>query len=251
MRKEILAGNWKMHKNALESVEFAQKLADRVVDLDDREVLICPTFVSLVDVKKVIEGTCIKIGAQNVYFENEGAFTGEISAGMLSAIGCDYVIVGHSERRTIFKEDDFLINKKLQSVLKNNMRPILCVGETLPEREEGILFAVVERQLRCGLLNVTEDDLEQIVIAYEPVWAIGTGKVATKEQAEEMHKHIRNYLSLLYDKTTADSIRIQYGGSVKPDNISELMNQENIDGALVGGASLDVESFSKIVLYNR
>jgi len=251
MRIKIIAGNWKMNKDLEESVDLAGKLADNLAGLEDREVLLCPPFVNLKSVKDVIEGSGIKLGAQNVHFEREGAFTGEISPRMLKAVGCEYVIIGHSERRAVFNEDDGFINKKLRAVLKEGMSLIFCVGETLYEREAGILFPVVERQLKKGLHHVSLEDVKKVVIAYEPVWAIGTGKVATTEQAEEMHKFIRGLLRRMYDDETADSIRIQYGGSVKPDNISGLMAEPDIDGALVGGASLDADSFTRIVLYDK
>jgi len=251
MRRKIIAANWKMNKNINESIDFANKLAKNLSELNDRDVIICPPFVNLQAIKSIIEKTPIKIGAQNIHFEKNGAFTGEISADMLKSIACDYVIVGHSERRTLFGEDDRMINLKIKTVFENGMIPIFCIGETLEERESGILLAVVERQLKVGLAGISGSFIEKIVIAYEPVWAIGTGKVASNEQAQEMHRFIRDTIVKMYNNEFANSIRIQYGGSVKPDNVSGLMAESDIDGALVGGASLDPESFTRIVLYDR
>ena len=236
-----------MNKNIDESYDLSRKLVESLSDIKDKEVVLCPPFVNLQSVKGVLEGSDIKLGAQNVYFKESGAYTGEISPEMLKAVGCEYVIVGHSERREYFKEEDNLINAKIKAVLQSGMKPIFCIGETLEERESGILFAVVERQLRIGLLDISEDLLDKIVIAYEPVWAIGTGKVATNEQAQEMHELIRGNISSFYNETIAQNIRIQYGGSMKPENARELLACPDIDGGLIGGASLEAGSFEGII----
>lgn len=248
MRKKIIAGNWKMNYNLQQSVVFIQQLKEEVIKKERNcDIIICPNFTVLSEAKKIIKDTPIKLGAQNIYFEESGAFTGETSADMIKSTGCDYVIIGHSERRTIFKESDEIIKKKLKQALKNDLKPIFCVGETLEERDNGITNDVVKNQIEIGLDNISAEELQNIIIAYEPVWAIGTGKNATPEQAQEVHSFIRNLLSAEYGLILADKIIIQYGGSVKPDNAKDLLSQPDIDGALVGGACLKVDSFIGII----
>jgi len=247
MRKSLIAGNWKMYKTPKESVEFVKGLKGAIKTYSDRDILVCPPFTSLIPVFDELKGTSIKLGAQNVFFEDEGAFTGEISPKMLKEIGVEYVICGHSERRNIFGETDEIINKKVKKTVSAGMTAILCVGEKLEEREKGETFNVIKRQVERCLDGIKET--EGIVIAYEPVWAIGTGKNATPEQAEEVHSFIRGIIERHYGKNSAEDIIILYGGSVKPENIDSLMAQKNIDGALVGGASLKLDSFLRIVDY--
>ena len=249
MRKPIIAGNWKMNKTNKEAVALAKELKKSLKGIKNREIVVCPPFTALSDVAKELKGSNIGLGAQNAYCEEQGAFTGEVSVSMLKEIGVKYVIIGHSERREHFKETNELINKKVKNALKNGLKPILCVGEKLLEREAGETERIVENHISNGLKSLTKKDVLNCVIAYEPVWAIGTGRTATPEQAEEVHVFIRKLLEKMFDKETAGKVRIQYGGSVKPDNIKELMAKENIDGALVGGASLDANSFTKIVRF--
>ncbi len=244
MRKIIIAGNWKMNKTVSEAVSLVKELKGLVKDIKDREIVVCPSFTSLVSVAAEIKSSNISLGAQNMHFEKKGTFTGEISPLMLKDI-VDYVIIGHSERRHVFGEDDSLINKKVKSALENKLKPIFCVGETLEEREAGKTEKIVMGQIKNGLNGVK--DIKNVVIAYEPVWAIGTGKTATPEQAEEVHSFIRGLLKEIFNEKVADEMRILYGGSVKPDNIKGLISKENIDGALVGGASLDAKSFFEVV----
>ncbi|ADY73235.1 triosephosphate isomerase [Desulfurobacterium thermolithotrophum DSM 11699] len=248
MRRFLIAGNWKMHKTVSEAIELVRELKNLVKDVSDRDILICPPFTALYPVSKELEGSNITLGGQNMYFEEQGAFTGEISPLMLKSVGCSYVILGHSERRHIFGESDELINKKVLSSINHGLIPILCVGELLEERENGKTKEVVEEQIREGLKNVNKD--AEFVIAYEPVWAIGTGKTATPELAEEVHLFIREVLSDMFGNEKASSVKILYGGSVKPENAAGLLKMENIDGALVGGASLKAESFAKIVKFD-
>ena len=245
MRRLLIAGNWKMHKTVQEAVELVRELKELVSDVKDRDILVCPPFTALYAVSRELEGSNIALGAQNMFYEEKGAFTGEISPLMVKDVGCSYVILGHSERRHIFGETDELINKKVLSAVNHGLIPILCVGETLQEREEGKTKDVIERQVKEGLKGLNETS--EFVIAYEPVWAIGTGKTATPELAEKVHSFIREILAEMFGKEKADSIRILYGGSVKPENAAGLMSQPNIDGSLVGGASLKAESFAKIV----
>lgn len=240
-----------MNKNVTESLELVKDLRFKLADVSDVEVVVCPPFTALYSVYQFLKGSNIKVGAQNCYFEKKGAFTGEVSPSMLKEAGCTYVILGHSERRQIFKESDELINRKIRAVLSEEMLPILCCGETLEEREKNVTNEVIKRQLTGGLKGFTEDEMLKMVIAYEPVWAIGTGKTASKEQAQEVHKFIRDLISKLYSQKTADAVRIQYGGSVKPDNVSILMNEPDIDGALVGGAALEADSFVKLVKFEK
>ena len=245
MRKPIIAGNWKMFKTPVEAVKLVQELKDLLKN-PQAEVVLCPPFVDLPAVIEALKDSGIKAGAQNMHWEAEGAYTGEISPRMLAALGCTYVIIGHSERRQYFRETDETVNKKVRAAFAHGLRPILCVGETLAEREAGITESLVEGQVRKGLEQVTREDAKNLVIAYEPVWAIGTGKTASAADAEKVISHIRRVLNDLFGEETGAQIRIQYGGSVKPENIKELMEQPNIDGALVGGASLKADSFSKI-----
>jgi len=249
MKKYLIAGNWKMNKTTGEAVELAQKLVESLKDVKDRDILICPTFTSLYSVHQVIKGTNIKLGAQDVFYENSGAFTGEISPIMLKDVGCEYVIIGHSERRHIIGERDELINKKVKAAINNGLKVILCVGELLEEREAGKTLEVVKIQLEKGLNGVSKEEMKNVVIAYEPVWAIGTGKTAKPEDAQEVHAYIRELLSKLYSKEIANETIIQYGGSVKASNIDSLMAMQDIDGALVGGASLVAEEFTRIVKF--
>ncbi|MBF1135545.1 MAG: triose-phosphate isomerase [[Eubacterium] sulci] len=247
MRIPLIAGNWKMYKTTAEAKAFAEEFSKLYKDTDVRAA-ICAPFTQLVALKEAFAGTNVKLGAQNVHFEDEGAFTGEISVEMLKEIGVDYCIIGHSERREYFAETDETVNLKLKKLFSSSeIIPILCVGENLSEREAGNAFDVVERQLKADLEGIDKADVSKLVIAYEPIWAIGTGKTATPEQAGEMCAHIRNIVEKLYDEDTCDSVIIQYGGSVKPENASEIMNMDEIDGALVGGASLDASKFIKIV----
>lgn len=247
IRIPLIAGNWKMYKTTAEAKAFAEEFTKLYKDTDVRAA-ICAPFTQLVALKEAFAGTNVKLGAQNVHFEDEGAFTGEISVEMLKEIGVDYCIIGHSERREYFAETDETVNLKLKKLFSSSeIIPILCVGENLSEREAGNAFDVVEGQLKADLEGIDKADVSKLVIAYEPIWAIGTGKTATPEQAGEMCAHIRNIVEKLYDEDTCDSVIIQYGGSVKPENASEIMNMDEIDGALVGGASLDASKFIKIV----
>jgi triosephosphate isomerase len=246
-RRPLIAGNWKMHLTLSEAVHLAQAIAEASGDCPDRDVLVAPAFTALSAVCNAVKGSTLLVGAQNVAWETHGAYTGEISPAMLSDIGIAWAIIGHSERRQLFGEDDAMINRRVQGALTNNIHPILCIGETLAEREAGHTFAVLEQQVRKGLDQVTNAQMTDLVLAYEPVWAIGTGKTATKEQAQEVHAFIRHLLTGMYEKSVADATRILYGGSVKPDNINDLMAQPDIDGALVGGAALKAESFARIV----
>lgn len=249
MRKSLLAGNWKMFKTADEAASFAKDLSARVSDVRDRDILICPPYVYLQLVVNAFSGSPVKIGAQNVFWEDQGAFTGEISAPMLRSLDVSAGIIGHSERRQYFSETDETVNRRLKACLRAELLPIVCVGETLGEREAGKTIQVVKTQLSGGLNGLQAVDAGRIVIAYEPVWAIGTGKTATPEIAQEVHAAIRSHLAGLFGKDAAEDIRILYGGSVKADNIDALMAKADIDGALVGGASLDASSFERIIRY--
>lgn len=248
MRKSIIAGNWKMNFNKEETIDFTKELL-KLNNNSNGEVVLCVPFTSISTVDELIKDSNIKLGAQNMYFEDSGAYTGEISGSMLKSYGVEYVIIGHSERREFFKETDEIVNKKVLKTLESDLKPILCVGESLEEREGERHFEVVKNQLEKDLTGISEDKLENIVIAYEPIWAIGTGKSASSDDAEEMCKYIRNVIKDLYSEDISDKIRIQYGGSVKPNTIDELMKKENIDGALVGGASLVPEDFVRIISY--
>ena len=245
MRKPIIAGNWKMHKTIAEALEFVNEVKDRVNN-DKVEAVICAPFTLLKDLKQATKGTNIKIGAQNMHFEEKGAFTGEISPLMLKELDMDYVVIGHSERRQYFNETDETVNKKVLKALEVGIDPILCVGETLEEREAGNTKDVCKVQVEKALENVSKEDLAKVVIAYEPVWAIGTGKTATSEDANDVIAYIREVVANLYGEL-ANEVRIQYGGSVKPSNVAEIMNQSYIDGALVGGASLEANDYVELV----
>lgn len=251
MRRPLIAANWKMYKTSDETKQFIDRFVHLVKDIKDRDIVLCPPFTSLYLASQLLKDTNIKLGAQNMYTEEKGAFTGEISPIMLKDLNCEYVILGHSERRKYFNETDEFINKKVLSALNYGLTPIVCVGETLQEREENKTFEVLEYQVRHSLANLKDEQPQKIVIAYEPVWAIGTGKNATPQQAEEAQSFIREKYSQMYGKENAQKIRILYGGSIKPENFKEIMAQENVDGGLVGGASLDPESFSKIVLFDK
>jgi triosephosphate isomerase len=246
-RKKLIAGNWKMNKTSADGVALAREIVAAVGKQSDVEVVICPPFTAIESVGRVLEGSNVKLGAQNMHFEASGAFTGEISAPMLRAIFATHVILGHSERRTLFGETDESVNKKITAALKNQLRPIFCVGETLAEREAAATLKVVQTQVERGLEGVSKDQAASIVIAYEPVWAIGTGKVATTEQAQEVHAFIRGLLTNLFTEPVAQKIRILYGGSMKPANAPELLAQKDIDGGLIGGASLESRSFVELV----
>jgi len=249
MRKPIIAGNWKMYKTINEAIDLANGLKRELFKLDftSVDVVLCPVFTALSEVAEVLNETDIGLGAQDVYWLDEGAFTGEVSALMLKDAGCQYVIIGHSERRQFFGETNETVNNKIKASLKHELTPIVCVGENLQEREANNTFKVIQNHLAGSLAGVSAQDLLKTVIAYEPVWAIGTGKTATPQQAQEVHKYIRDLLRQMYGEEVAESIRIQYGGSVKPENIAELISKPDVDGALVGGASLKVDSFSAIV----
>lgn len=249
MRKTIIAGNWKMYKTIGQAIELANGLKRELFSVNgsDIDVVICPVYTALSEVAEVAANSNIGVGAQDCYWQDEGAFTGEISCPMIKDAGCQYVIIGHSERRQFFGETNDTVNKKLKAVLGHGLTPIVCVGESLAEREASRTFAVIEDHVRNGLAGITAEQAKKTVVAYEPVWAIGTGKVATPQQAQEVHAYIRDLLVKMFDKETAAQMRIQYGGSVKPDNIEELMRQTDVDGALVGGASLKVDSFADIV----
>lgn len=246
MRVPFIAGNWKMFKTKAEAAAFAEEFKALYQGTDVRAA-ICAPFTDLETLVEAFRGTGIGVGAQNVHYADEGAFTGEISTGMLEELGVDYCIVGHSERRQYFAETDETVNQKLKKLLTGPIRPIMCVGESLEQRDAGELFDVVRRQLTAGLSEIPAEDMKRVVIAYEPIWAIGTGRTATPEQAEEMCAFIRQVLIELYDEDTADEVILQYGGSVKPANATEIMNMDEIDGALVGGASLKPADFMAII----
>jgi triosephosphate isomerase (TIM) len=246
-RRPIIAGNWKMNKTTVEARELASKLIPLIAGVKERDIVLAPPFTALQSVAGVIKGTAIALSAQNLHWEDKGAFTGEISAEMLLDLGCKYVIIGHSERRQFFSETDETVNKKLRQALNKGLLPIVCVGETLKEREAGKANDVIERQITGALKNVTAAEMQKVTIAYEPVWAIGTGKTATPDQANEIHSFIRKKGEIAYGKEIASALRIQYGGSVTPENVSTLMAMPDIDGALVGGASLKPESFAALV----
>jgi triosephosphate isomerase len=246
VRKAIVAGNWKMHKSVGEAIDLAADVKRRLEERDDVEVILCPPFTALKSVGDLVRYSNVSLGAQNLHWEQQGAYTGEISATMLRDLACDYGIVGHSERRTLFNETDEGVQRKTLALLEAGIRPIVCVGETLEEREAGRTEEVVRSQIENGL-GPLADRLEGVVIAYEPVWAIGTGKTASAEQAQEMHAVIRALIRELAGDGIADAMRIQYGGSVKPSNAAEIFMQPDVDGGLIGGASLDAESFVGIV----
>ena len=248
-RTPLIAGNWKMYKTNAEAVDTAGRLVELVADTSDVDIMIAPILTAIDPVSRVVKGSRVGLGAQNLYWEKEGAYTGEISADMLVSAGCRYVIIGHSERRQYFGETDETVNQKISATIAANLIPVFCIGETEAERESGNTFSVLDKQVKDGLKEKVVEDLGSLVIAYEPVWAIGTGKTATSDQAQETHKYIRSLVDSVIGTALADSVRILYGGSVKPANVAELMAMPDIDGALVGGASLDAESFSRIVKF--
>jgi len=249
-RTPLIAGNWKMYKTGPEAVKTARDLARLCSDVQDVEVMIAPTFLCLPMVSEVVKDTNVKLGAQNLYYEKQGAFTGEISADMLKVAGVEYVIIGHSERRQYFGETDTLVCRKIKAAIEVGLKPVLCVGETENQRDEEKTFQVLDKQVSDGLKGSSSDELEGLVLAYEPVWAIGTGNTASADQVEEVHQYLRSLLEKLFSKGFAESTRILYGGSVKPANAKELMGIKDVDGALVGGASLDADEFFKIIKYD-
>ena len=248
MRKPVIIGNWKMNKDLEEAKILVKEIISEKLD-NNVEKVVCVPFVYVTEVRKLLEGTDVGLGVQNMFFETKGAFTGEISPVMLKSCGVSYVILGHSERRTIFNETDEMINKKVKSALQNDLIPILCCGETLEERNSRLEKEIVEKQIRNALDGISKTDIEKVIIAYEPIWAIGTGLTASSDDAENMIKFIRDILADIYENLSVN-VRIQYGGSVKPDNIKDLMQKENVDGALVGGACLESTSFCELINYN-
>jgi triosephosphate isomerase (TIM) len=247
-RKPLIAGNWKMNKTGAEAVDSVHRVARAVVDVTALEVMVAPPFTALAAVAEAVRDTPLAVGAQNLFWEPSGAYTGEISAAMLVAAGCRYAIVGHSERRQFFGETDAIVNRKIEAATAVGLRPVMCVGETETEREDARTFSVLDKQLQKGLCGFSAAALADLVIAYEPVWAIGTGKTATSAQAQEVHAFLRSLLGKVYGPKMARAVRILYGGSAKPDNIVELMSCPDVDGALVGGASLDAATFSAMIL---
>jgi triosephosphate isomerase (TIM) len=247
LRKKLIAGNWKMNRTSADAVQLVKDIVAAAGKEHNVEVVVCPPFTALESVGHVLEGSAIKLGAQNMHPEPSGAYTGEISADMLRSLFANYVILGHSERRTYFKETDAFVNQKVLAAIKNQLKPILCVGETLQERESGATLKVVKTQVEQGLQGVKAEVATTLVVAYEPVWAIGTGKVATTAQAQEVHAAIRGYLTALFGESVAQKIRILYGGSMKPANAPELLAQPDIDGGLIGGASLEARSFLDLI----
>lgn len=251
MRKPIIAGNWKMHKNAAEGAALVTELKESLAGVTDVEVVVCPPFTTLGQAVQKAKGSNIKVGAQNMHWQESGAYTGEISPVMLIELGVDFVIIGHSERRQYFNETDETVNKKLHAAFAHGLTPIVCVGETLAQKEAGSTEQVVGDQIKEGLQGLNEAQAAQLVLAYEPIWAIGTGKTASSTDAEKVIAHIRAALAGMYGSSVAEQVRIQYGGSVKPNNVKDLMEQPNVDGALVGGAALVADSFAAIVKFNN
>ena len=247
MRRKVIAGNWKMNNDLSQSQNLVSSVLNGLQSKPNCDVIICPSFTSLSEISNLVKNTSIKLGAQNMHFEDSGAFTGEVSASMLKSVGCEYVILGHSERRNIFGESDEMINKKILKALEAGLKPVFCVGELLEQREAGTTKDVVKKQVESGLKDVHPSKINDIIIAYEPVWAIGTGKTATSAQAQEVHEFIRSLVEKLFSSEAAGKIIIQYGGSVKPENSGELLSQKDIDGALVGGACLKADSFLSII----
>ena len=250
MRKKVIAGNWKMNMLPNETIQFIEELTPLVKDTEN-EVILCVPYIDLFYALLTAQNTNIKIGAQNMHFEESGAYTGEVSGKMLKSINVEYVIIGHSERRQYFNETDESVNKKVKAAFENGLKPIVCVGETLEQREAGKVEEIITNQTKLALEGLTNEQVENTIIAYEPIWAIGTGKTATKEDANDAVKAIRNKIAEIYGQNVADRVIIQYGGSVKSSNAKELFSMSDIDGALVGGASLKSEEFSKIVNYNK
>jgi triosephosphate isomerase (TIM) len=248
MRRKVIAGNWKMNNDLKETQNLLSKLTSGLsMDNLNCDVIVCPPFTSLFEAYTLLKDTKVKLGAQNMYFESSGAFTGEISAVMLKSVGCEFVILGHSERRTIFGETDEYINNKIRKADESGLKPIFCIGELLEEREAGITEKIIANQIKYGLKDISAEEMGNMIIAYEPVWAIGTGKTASPEQAQEVHKFIRGLINDKYGASVSDKIVIQYGGSVNNKNARELLSQQDIDGALVGGASLKADSFIDII----
>jgi len=249
MRKPIIAGNWKMYKTPSEAMRLVKEFREELKGIIDRDIVIIPPFTAIYPCSSILEGSNIAIGAQDMYWEEEGAFTGEISPLMLKDCNCSFCIIGHSERRCNFAETDETVNKKLKSALRHSITPICCIGETLKQRESGETFRIIESQVRADFDGLTREQMSEIIIAYEPIWAIGTGHTATPEQANDVHAFIRRILAEIFDDNLSHHIRIQYGGSVKPENCDDLMAQPDIDGALVGGASLKKDTFARIVRF--
>ena len=248
-RRPLIAGNWKMYKTPQEAADTAKQLVEQVREVADVDIMIAPPFTALESVSRVIKNSPVALGAQNLYWEDEGAYTGEISAPMLKSAGCQYAIIGHSERRQYFGETDKTVNQKIQAAIQVGLKPVFCIGETEQEREAEQTLSVLDKQVRKGLERLLPEQLDTLIIAYEPVWAIGTGKTATEDQAQEVHQFIRSLIEKSFGNDLSKSIRILYGGSVKPDNILNLMAMPDIDGALVGGASLSADSFSRIIKF--
>jgi len=248
-RIPLIAGNWKMYKTCPEAVSAAEKLVDLIPDGLNVDVMIAPAFTALFPVADVVRGSKVALGAQNLYWESEGAYTGEVSAAMIQSAGCSHVIIGHSERRQFFGETDETVNRKIRAAVDNGLVPVMCIGETESQRDAGETFAVLDKQVKMGLEDFFLTDLDRLVVAYEPVWAIGTGKTATSAQAQEAHQYVRGLIEKGFGSELASGLRILYGGSVKPANVHELMDQPDVDGALVGGASLDPDTFIQIVIY--
>ena len=247
MRRKVIAGNWKMNNDITESQKLVSGIISGLGNDKHCDVILCPPFTSLSEVNSLIKNTQIKLGAQNMFYEDNGAFTGEVSANMLKSVGCEYVILGHSERRTIFGENDETINKKNKKAIKSGLKVIFCIGESLYQRENGTTNEIVKSQIFKGLEGITSEEMKSVIIAYEPIWAIGTGKTATPAQAQEVHLFIRELVAEIYSFSVSENLIIQYGGSVKPDNAKELLSQKDIDGALVGGACLKADSFLSII----
>ncbi len=251
MRNTVIAGNWKMNKSIAEAVALVNELKARLTDVSDVTVVVCPTFLCVKTVADELKNTNIHVGAQNMHWETSGAFTGEVSAEMLLEAGAEYVIIGHSERRQYFGETNETVNKKVKKALDAGLKPIVCVGEMLEDREAGNTEKVVDDHVTNGLAGISADDMKNVIIAYEPVWAIGTGKTATPEQAQEVHAFIRRRIAEIWDEETAEAVVIQYGGSMKPENVKELLAQKDIDGGLIGGAALKADSFEALAKFNK
>ena len=247
MRRKIIAGNWKMNNDLAATQNLISNLLKSLTGNEKCDIIVCPPFTSLSEASTQLKNSAVKLGAQNMYFENDGAFTGEISAQMLKSTGCEFVILGHSERRAIFNESDSLINKKIKKAISTGLKAIFCVGETLEQREKGITKDIIKTQITEGLKDISAGEVKSLIVAYEPVWAIGTGRNATPEQAQEVHEFIRSLIKEKYSEGIANSLIIQYGGSVKPENAKDLLSRKDIDGALVGGASLKADSFLGII----
>lgn len=246
-RKIVIAGNWKMNKTGAEGKTFVEEFIPKVKDINNVEIVVCPTYTALEAVVEAAKGSNVKVGSQNIHWAESGAFTGEISAEMLKAIGVEYVIIGHSERRQYFGETDATVNQRIKAALAANLTTMFCIGEVLEDRESGNTNSILDVQIRNGLVDISDSDMDSIIVAYEPVWAIGTGKTATPEMAEETHAFVRSVLIDMFGQEVADKVRIQYGGSMKAANSAELVGQENIDGGLIGGAALEAESFYQLI----